>query len=85
MWHLTPYGYFGSLPVIKSYSEQPNWAVGISIRHSKIKFLEIHQEYPSEEFEFTANTLQAHMKTHSKLILKPLIYHTAISRDELTL
>ena len=40
---------------------------------------------PSEEFEFTANTLQAHMKTHCKLILKPLIYLTANSQDDLTL
>ena len=35
---------------------------------------------PSEEFELTANTLQA----HGKLILKPLIYLTVHSRDDLT-
>ena len=29
-----------------------------------------HQDTPSEEFQLTANTLQAHMKRHSKLILK---------------
>ena len=29
---------------------------------------------PSEEFELTANTLRAHMTTHGKLVLKPLIY-----------
>ena len=40
---------------------------------------------PSKEFELTAKTLQAHMKTHSKLILKPLIYYTANSQDDLTL
>ena len=40
---------------------------------------------PSEEFKFTANTLQAHMKTDGKLILKPLIYLTANSQDDLTL
>ena len=34
---------------------------------------------PSEEFELTANTLQAHMKPHGKLILKLLIYLTAHS------
>ena len=28
---------------------------------------------PSEEFELTANSLWAHIKTHSKLILRPLI------------
>ena len=39
---------------------------------------------PSEEFELTANTLQAHMKPHGKLILKPLIYLTVHSRDDLT-
>ena len=39
---------------------------------------------PSEEFELTANTLQAHMKPHGKLILKPLIYLTAHSSDDLT-
>ena len=42
------------------------------------------QYHPSEEFELTANTLQAHMKTHGKLILKPLIYLTAHSGDDLT-
>ena len=40
---------------------------------------------PSEEFELTANTLQAPMKTDGRLILKPLIYHTANSPDDLTL
>ena len=40
---------------------------------------------PSEEFDFSAKTLQAHMKTHSKLILKSLIYHTANWWDDLTL
>ena len=39
---------------------------------------------PSEEFELTANTLQAHMKPQSKLILKLLIYLTTHSRDDLT-
>ena len=39
---------------------------------------------PSEEFELTANTLQAHMKPHGKLILKPLIYVTMLSLDDLT-
>ena len=39
---------------------------------------------PSEEIELTANTLQAHMKPHSMLILKPLIYLTAHSQDDLT-
>ena len=34
---------------------------------------------PSEELELTANTLQAHMKPHGKLIFKPLIYLTAHS------
>ena len=38
---------------------------------------------PSEEFELTANTLQAHMKPHGKLILKPLIYLTVHSWDDL--
>ena len=41
-------------------------------------------EIPSEELKLTANTLQAHMKPHGKLILKPLIYLTAHSRDDLT-
>ena len=41
--------------------------------------LELPGYHPSEEFELTANTLQAHMKTHNKLILKPLIYLTANS------
>ena len=41
--------------------------------------------YPSEEFEFTANTLRAHMITYGKLILKPLIYLTANTADELIL
>ena len=41
--------------------------------------------HPSEAFELTASTLQAHMKPHSKLILKPLIYLTAHLHDELTL
>ena len=40
---------------------------------------------PSEVFELIANTLQAHRKTHCKLILKPLIYLTNNSQDELTL
>ena len=40
---------------------------------------------PSEEFELTANTLQAHMKPFGKLILKPLICLTANSQDDLTL
>ena len=39
---------------------------------------------PSEEFELTAKLL-AHMKTYGKLILKPLIYLTANSQDDLTL
>ena len=39
---------------------------------------------PSEEFELTANTRWAHMKTHGKLILKPLIYLTANSQEDLT-
>ena len=39
---------------------------------------------PSEEFEVIANTLQAHMKAHGKLILKPLSYLTMHSRDDLT-
>ena len=39
---------------------------------------------PSEEFELTANTLQAHMKPHGKLILKPLSYLTMHSQDDLT-
>ena len=39
---------------------------------------------PSEEFELTANTLQAHMKPYGKLILNPLIYLTAHSCDDLT-
>ena len=39
---------------------------------------------PRAEFELTANTLQAHMKPHGKLILKPLIDLTAHSRDDLT-
>ena len=47
------------------------------------KILCVHE--PSEEFELTANTLRAHMKTHVKLILKPLIYLTADSQDEFTL
>ena len=34
---------------------------------------------PNEEFELTANTLQAHMKPHGELILKPLIYPTVHS------
>ena len=38
--------------------------------------------FPSEEFELTANTLQVHMKPHG--ILKPLIYLTAHSWDDLT-
>ena len=40
---------------------------------------------PGEKIEFTANILQSLMKTHGKLILKPLIYLTANSQDELTL
>ena len=40
--------------------------------------------YFSEEFELTANTVQAHMKPHGKLILKPLSYLTMHSRDDLT-
>ena len=40
---------------------------------------------PSDEFELTANTLQAHMKPQGKLILKPLIYLMANTQDELTL
>ena len=57
---------------------------------SKLKILRKQCEpaclaVPSEEFEFTTNTLQAHMKTHGKLILKPFVYHTANSRDDVTL
>ena len=44
-----------------------------------------HTYNPGKECELTANTLSAHMKTHSKLILKPLIYLIANSQDELTL
>ena len=40
---------------------------------------ENHTAIPSDEFELTANTLQANMKPHSKFILKPLIYLTAES------
>ena len=40
--------------------------------------------HTSEEFELTVNTLQAHMKPHGKLILKPLMYFTVLSRDDLT-
>ena len=43
------------------------------------------EKLPSEEFELTANTLWAHMKTHGKLVLKPLIYLKANSQDMLTL
>ena len=39
---------------------------------------------PSEEFELTANTLQAHMKPHCKFILKLFIYLTVHSQDDLT-
>ena len=42
------------------------------------------QELPSEEFELTDDTLQADIKLHGKLILKPLIYLTAHSWDDLT-
>ena len=35
--------------------------------------------HPSEEFKLTANSLQAHMKPHGKLILKSLNYLTAHS------
>ena len=48
-------------------------------------FLKVEWLQPSEEFQFIASTLQAHMKTHVKLILKPLIYHTANFLDDLTL
>ena len=40
--------------------------------------------HPCEEFELTANALQAHMKPHIKLILKSLIYLKAHSGDDLT-
>ena len=42
-------------------------------------------DLPSEEFELTSNTLRAHMKTHGKVISKPLIYRTGNSQDVLTL
>ena len=39
---------------------------------------------PSEEFKLTASTQRAHMKSHGKLVLKPLSYLTMHSRDDLT-
>ena len=50
----------------------------------KLALLTEFIELPSEEFELTAKTLQARMKPHGKLILKPLIYLTAQSRHDLT-
>ena len=50
----------------------------------KLALLTEFIELPSEEYELRAKTLQARMKPHGKLILKPLIYLTAHSRDDLT-
>ena len=38
-------------------------------------------EYPSEEFEFTGNSLGAHIETHGWLILRTLSYLTVNSQD----
>ena len=46
---------------------------------SATRWMDVLEIYPSEEFEVTANPLLAHLKTHGKLILKPLIYLTANS------
>ena len=40
---------------------------------------------PSKEFELAANSLWAHIITHDNVIMRPLIWLTANSRDELTL
>ena len=37
---------------------------------------------PSEEFEFTVNSLGAHIETHSGLILRTLSYLTVNSQDD---
>ena len=37
---------------------------------------------PSEEFELTANSLAAHIETHSGLILRTLSYFTVTSQDD---
>ena len=44
-----------------------------------VRYAAPRDSLPSEEFELTANTPQAHMKPHGKLILKLLIYLTAHS------
>ena len=60
----------------------PNWQADPLWNHGSLRET---FSLPSEESELTANMLWAHMKTHGKLILKPLICLTANSQDELTL
>ena len=64
-----------------SHSEHPVSFPSVCNSHSELAEVAV----PIEQFELTANTLQAHMKTHGKLILKPLICLTANSHDDLTL
>ena len=42
----------------------------------------VPQSEPSEKFEFTANSLGAHIETHGGLILRTLSYLTVNSQDD---
>ena len=53
----------------------------MTIDENRLKLL----VFPSEEFEFTANSLSVHIETHGKLLLRTFSKLTVNSLDDLTL
>ena len=62
-----------------------SWLGDKSIYYLVKLYHEIHEtchSIPSEEFEITANSLGAHIESHSGLMLRTLSYLTVNSQDD---